>query len=117
MLKDRLLIISLACLFSLAALLNAFAHCLLENDLPTKISGQIPVSISCLDKQEHPFLAQVTQRDQRIHFSKIETRPTDSHHKALLAGGAFHLTPVPSSASVLVSLSVPIYQLKNVYRV
>jgi hypothetical protein len=101
----------------LAALLNAVGHCFLDNDLPTKNTGQIPVSISCLDNQEHPFLAQVTQRDKRIHFSKIDKRPTDTHHKALLPGGAFHLTPFPSSASILVSLSVPIYQLKNVYRV
>jgi len=113
--KHRFLIISLACLFSLAALLNAVGHCFLDNDLPTKNTGQIPVSISCLDNQGHPFLAQVTQRDKRIHFSKIEKRPTDIYQKALVPEGNAHLTSWRSPASILVS--VPIYQLKNVYRI
>jgi len=115
MLKNRLLIISLVFFFSLGGLLNAFAHCLLDNDLPTKISGQIPVSVSCLDKQEHPFLAQVTQRDKRIHFSKIEKRAAYIYDKALLPEETFHLAILRPPASILVS--VPIYQLKNVYRV
>jgi len=116
-LTHRHLIASLVFVWSLGGILNAFAHCLLENDLPTKISGQIPVSISCLHKQGHPFLAQITQRDKRIHFSNIGKRPADIYHKDLLPEGAFHFTPFPSSASILVSLSVPIYQLKNVYRI
>jgi len=117
MLKNWFLIISLVFSFSLGGLFNAVGHCFLDNDLPTQNIGPIRVSISCLDNQEHPFLAQVTQRDKRIHFSKIEKRPTDIYQKALLPGGAFHLTPFPSSASILVSLSVPLYQLKNVYRI
>jgi len=108
---------SLACLFSLAALLNAVGHCFLENDLPTQINGQIPISIFCLDNQGHPFLAQVSQRDERIDFSKIEKRPGEFYHKGLLPGGVFHLTRSRSPASILVSLSVPIYQFKNVYRI
>jgi len=102
-------------LFSLGGFLNAFAYCLLENDLPTKITGQIPVSISCLDNQDHPFLAQVPQRDKRTHFSKIEKRPTDIYQKALLPEGNSHLTSWRFPTSILVS--VPIYQLKNVYRI
>jgi hypothetical protein len=116
-LTHRHLIASLVFVWSLGGILNAFSHCLLESDLRTNGGGQISVSISCLDNQGHPFLAQVAQRDKRVHFSKIEKRPTDSHHKALLPGGAFHLAPFPSSASILVSLSVPIYQLTNVYRI
>jgi len=114
---NRFLIISLACLFSLAAFLNGVGYCFLDTDLPTQMTGQIPVSISCLDNQDHPFLAQVIQRDKRVHFSKIEKQPTYIYQKALVPGGACHLAPFPSSASILVSLSVPIYQLKNVYRV
>jgi hypothetical protein len=114
-LTHRYLIASLVFVWSLGGILNAFAHCRLENHLPAKTSVQIPVSISCLDNQDHPFLAQVIQRDKKIHFSKIEKRPTDIYHTDLLPEGAFHLTPFPSSASILVS--VPIYQLKNVYRV
>ena len=115
MLKNWFLIVSLVFFFSLGGLLNAVGHCFLDNDLPTQNIGPIPVSISCLDKQEHPFLAQVPQRDKRIHFSKIEKRPTDIYQKALLPQGNSHLTPLPSSASILVS--VPVYQLKNVYRI
>jgi len=115
MIVNRFLIISLACLFSLATLLNGVGHCFLDNDLSTQITGQIPVSISCLDKQEHPFLAQVPQRDKRIHFSKIEKRPTDIYQKALVPEGNSHLTSWRSPVSILVS--VPIFQLKNVYRV
>jgi hypothetical protein len=116
-LRHRFLIVSLVFLLSLGGLLNAFAHCLLENDLPTKSHGQIPASISCLDNQDHPFLAQVDQRDKRIYFSKAEKRPADIHHKALLPGETFYLTRLRPPVSILVSLSVPIYQFKNVYRI
>jgi hypothetical protein len=116
-LKHRFLIVSLIFLFSLGGLLNTFAHCLLEKDLPTKSSDHIPSSITCLDHQEHPFLAQVGQRDKRIHFLKIENRPAVICHKALLSGGTFHLTALRSPASILFSSSVPIYQVKNVYRI
>ena len=115
MLKNWFLIVSLVFFFSLGGLLNAVGHCFLDNDLPTQNIGPIRVSISCLDNQEHPFLAQVTQRDKRVHFSKIEKRPTDIYQKALVPEGNAHLTSWRSPASILVS--VPIYQLKNVYRV
>jgi len=116
-LKHRLLILSLVFLFSLGGLLNAFAHCLLEVDFPAKISGHIPFSISCLGNQEDPFLSQVDQREKRSHFSKIEKRLADIYDKALLSRETFHLTALRSPVSILVSLSVPIYQLKNVYRI
>jgi len=110
-------IIFLIFFFSLGGLLNAFAHCLLENDLPTKIGTQIPVSISCLDNQEHTFLTQVDQREKRIHFSKIDKRLANIYDKALSPGENFNLTVLRSPASILFSLSVPIYQVKNVYRI
>jgi len=115
MLKNRLLIISLVFFFSLGGFLNAVGHCFLDNDLPTQNIGPIRVSISCLDNQDHPFLAQVPQRDKRTHFSKIEKRPTDIYQKALLPEGNSHLTSWRFPTSILVS--VPIYQLKNVYRI
>jgi hypothetical protein len=104
-------------LFSLGGLLNAFAHCLSEKDLPSKSGAQVPVSISCLDNQENPFLAQVDQRDKSIPFSKIENRPADTRYKALLLEEASYLAPLRLPASILVSLSVPIYQFKNVYQI
>jgi len=116
-LTHRYLIAALVFLFSLGGFLNAFAHCLLENDLPTNISGQTPVSVSCLDNRGHPFLAQVDQRDKRIHFSKIEKRPSDINQKASLPKETFYLARARSLASSLVPSPVPIYQLKNVYRI
>jgi len=100
-----------------AGLLNAFAYCVLDNDLPTASSRQIPVSIFCLDNLDHPFLAQVGQRDKRIYFSKSENGPSDIYHKGLLPMETFHLARVRSLASGLVPSPGPIYQLKNVYRI
>jgi len=117
MLKHRLLIISLVFLLSLGGLLSAFAHCFFEHDLLTASSRQIPLSISCLDNHDHPFLAQVSQRDKRIYFSKADKRPAEIHRKALLPGETFQLTRLRPPISNSVSLSVPIYQLKNVYRI
>jgi len=103
--------------FSLAGLLSAFAHCFLDHDLATVSSRQISLSISCLDNWDHPFLAQVHQRDKRVYFSKADKRLAEIHHKALLPGETFQLTHLRPPISNLVSLSVPIYQLKNVYRI
>ena len=116
-LRHPLLIASLVFLFSLGGILNAFAHCPLEHDLPIKISGQIPVSISCLDNQEHLFLTQRDQREKRISFPRIDKRLTDIYDEAVLPGKTLHLTRLQFSASILVPLSVPIYQAKNVYRI
>jgi len=115
MLKHRLLTVSLVFLFSLGGLLNVFAHCVLENDLPIKTNGPIPASISCLHNQGYVFLAQVGQREKTINFLKIEKRAVYIYDKALLPEETFHLTILRSPASFLAS--VPVYQLKNVYRI
>lgn len=99
----------------MGGLLNAFAHCLLEVDPPTKISSQTPVSISCLDNHEDPFLAQGDQRDKGSRFWKIEKNLSDIYHTPLRPGDNFQLTPLRSLNAILVSSSVPIYQFKNVY--
>lgn len=102
-------------MFSLAGLLNTFAHCLLEHHFPSKISSQIPVSISCLDNQENLFLTQRDQREKRISFPRIDKRLTDIDD-AVLPGKTYHAR-LQLSASISVSLSLPIYQVKNVYRI
>jgi len=101
----------------LAALLTAVGHCFLDNDLPTKSYDQIRVSIACLDNQDDSLIAQVDQRDRRSYFSKADKRPADIHPKALLPEESFHFTRMRPSVSNLVSLSLPIYQFKNVYRI
>jgi hypothetical protein len=116
-LRHRFLIASLIFLFSLGGLVNAFAHCILGNDFSTKISGQIPVSISCLDSKEHSFVAHVDQRDKRPHFSKVEKKLSDINHKASLAGETFYFISLRRPASIIVPLSVPIYQSKTVYQI
>jgi hypothetical protein len=116
-LRHRFRIASLVFLFTLGGLFNAFAHCLLEHDVQTEISGQIPLSISCLNNQDHPFLIQRDQREKRISFLTIDKRLTDTHDEVLLPGKTLHLTSLPFSASILVSISVSIYQVKNVYRI
>jgi len=116
-LKHRFLILALIFLFSPAGLLSAFADCFLDHDFANASSRQISLSISCLDNQDHPFLAQVDQRDKRIYFSKADKRPAEIHHKALLPGETFQLTHLRPPISNSVSLSVPIYQFKNVYRI
>ena len=113
-LRHRFRIAFLVLLFTLGGLFNAFSHCLLEPGVSTQISGQIPLSISCLEKQQDPFLAQIDQQGKRSHFSKIEKRPGDT---TLLPGEHFQLTPLRSPTAISVSLSVPIYQVKNVYRI
>lgn len=117
MLRHRFWIASLVFLFALGGLFNAFAHCLLEHDVSTQISGQIPLSISCRNNQEHPFLIQRDQREKRISFPTIDKRLTDSYDEVLLPGKMLHLTSLPFSDSILVSLSVSIYQLKHAYRI
>jgi hypothetical protein len=116
-LRHRSLILSLVFLFSLGGILNAVGHCLLDYDFPTKSHGQISVSISCLDNQDHPFLAQVDQRGKGNYFSKAEKRTADVHPKALYPGETFHFARPRAAVSTLVSLSVPIYQFKNVFRI
>ena len=111
------MIVSLIFFFSLGGLVNALGHCFLGNDLPTESITQIPLSISCLDNQDHPFVARVDQRDKRIHFSKIENSRAVICHKASLPGETFHFTGMRPAVSILDSLSVPIYQFKNVYRI
>jgi hypothetical protein len=103
-------------LFTLGGLFNAFAHCLLEHDVPTQISGQMPLSVSCLNNQDHPFLIQRDQRE-RISFLTIDKRLTDTYDEVWLPRKMLHLTSLPFSASILVSISVSIYQVKNVYRI
>jgi len=116
-LNHRFLIISLACLFSLATLLNAVGHCFLDGDFPSEVGDQIRVSVSYLDNQDHPCLAQVDQRNKRSYFSKADKRPADIHPKPLLPEETFHFTRMRPAVSILVSLSVPIYQFTNVYRI
>jgi hypothetical protein len=116
-LGQRFLILSLACLFSWAVLVNAVGHCFLDSNHPTKSYGQIPLSISCLDNLDHPFLAQVNQRDKRIYFSKAEKRPADIHLKGLLPEETVNFTRIRPALALLISSSVPIYQFKNVYRI
>jgi len=98
-------------------LLNAFGHCFLNHDHATKSYGQIPVSISCLGNQEHPYIAQADRRDRKTNFSKANKRPADIHPRALLPEETFHFTRMRPAGSILVSLSVPIYQFNNVYRI
>jgi hypothetical protein len=115
--RHRFLIISLACLFAWAALLNAVGHCFLAHDHPTKSYGQIPTSISCPGNQEHSYLAQIDRRDRKLNFSKADKPPAGLHSKALLPEQSFHFARTRPAGSILVSLSLPIYQFNNVYRI
>lgn len=117
MLRHRFLILFFVAVFSQAGLLNSFAHCLFENDPPAEGSGHVQTAIPCLDSQEHLFLTQRDQGEKRISFPRIDKRLTDIYDDALLPGKTLHLTPLQFSASILLSLSVPIYQVKNVYRI
>jgi hypothetical protein len=113
-LKRRNLILSLVFLFCLAASLNAFAHCFVEHDFAFISGSEIPASIFCADGKQSPFLRQSSLRGGQHAFTNMQ--------KEVAKNSAALLQDEFASASFLKhcslgSSSVPIYQLKTVYRI
>ena len=115
MIRRRFLIVPLIFFFSLLAFFNAFAFCLQENEVSARSTGQIPSSIPCLDNEENPYLFEAFQGHKKFHFSKTEKRAMGAYHEAPLHGGLFHRALLPSSGTISIPSSIPIYQLKTVY--
>lgn len=115
-LRYRFLIVILFLFFSLFGFLIAFAACLVETEVQAKNTQQIPTSISCLDSEVHPFLSTIYHPGQKSGSSpKIGESPVDAYHIAFLYEEPSYGMALRRSAPALVSLSIPIYQLKAVY--
>ena len=100
--------------FILFAFVTALAACLVETKAHT--AGQIPTSITCLDRGAHSFLSTIYLPGQKSSFSlKSGERAVSDYRVALLHEGHFYSMSLRRLAPALVSLSIPIYQLKAVY--
>lgn len=117
MLTPRSLIVSLIFFFSLAGSVNALTLCSLEKQVSTKSNGQIPGSIFCLDDEGSPFRSEVYQGYKKIYFPEIQDKAGTAHHVAFLQMGFLYPNRFGSLGTVLLPLSIPIYQLKTVYRI
>ncbi len=114
MVSYRFLIVSLVFLFSLFGFVTAYASCLVETK--ARAAGQIPTSITCLDRGAHSFLSTFYHPGHKSSSSlKVGERAVDDYRVALLHEGHFYSTSLRRLAPALVSLSIPIYQLKAVY--
>lgn len=96
--------------------LNALAACFLEKEAFAKNTSGTPTSISCLDNEENPFLSQVYQGHKKIYFPKMEKRAVNVYHTGFLEGKLFPIAIRPAG-TISVPFSIPIYQLKTVYRI
>ena len=115
MFRYRLLIVCLISFLSLVGSLNAF--CVLENEAPAKSTSQIRSSISCLGDEENAFLAQVYQGQKKIYSSKVEKRAMNACQGVFLRAELLSATLLQPSGTTSVPFSIPIYQLKTVYRI
>lgn len=113
--RYRLPIVLLIFFFSLFGSLNYF--CLLENEVSTRSASQTPISISCLDNKEGPFLSQGYHGHKKIYFPKIERMAINAHRATFLQEGPSYPNPLGPSGAVFVPLTIPIYQLKTAYRI
>ena len=113
MFRHHFLTVSLVFFFSLLVFHDGF--CLPENEVSAKSTSQIPGSISCLDNEENPFLSQVFQVYKKIYLSEMGKRAIGAYHEALLHGGLLHHALLPSSGTIFLPSSIPIYQFTTVY--
>jgi hypothetical protein len=114
--RHRFVIVSFVFFFLLVSSVNAFSLCFLENHVPANATGDTPASISCIDN-EHPFLVQFYQGHKKISFQKMEKRAINANHPAFLQRGPLVPAVTGASNGIFLSLSIPVYQLKNVYRI
>lgn len=116
-LKRRKLILCLVFLFALTATLNAFAHCLVEHDLPPTHGSEGAGNISCLDTEIGPFLRPYNSGREMTSFAKMQKKSIAGGTVTLIKELPANPTSSDSPRSIFVPYSVPFYQLYTIYRI
>jgi hypothetical protein len=116
-LEYRKLILSLVLLFSVAATLNAFAHCLADHDFPSTSGDEIPGFTSCLDTELSPFLRPQKPGTDMASLEKIQRNSLANDSVTLIHEPIANFPSSDSLSPVFVPYSIPFFQLYSIYRI